>query len=234
MRDGNRTVTIGDNGHGFREQPRPRTSATATVPTSTTRRSCTSPTHHGDEPTGRIVIKPLPGRRVRARRSPPRSVLDKISSVYMAGLAALLQEGPRSTTPASAARSRSRSRSTSTVGLDDAERPGREQRGRRLRPGADGRLALRDPRATRTATRPTRASSSRSRSSPAESMIVGCARACCCAALVAALAPSRRADKPRAGRRCRCRPRCPRPLDGHRRRRWRADLLRDLRQGRRR
>ena len=91
VRDGNRKVTLGDNGHGCREQPGLHV-GDGHGPDLDDPTLVASPTHHGDEPTGRIVVKPVPGEGPGTTLTVD-AVLAKISSVYMSGLARCYKKG---------------------------------------------------------------------------------------------------------------------------------------------
>jgi hypothetical protein len=91
VRDGNRKVTLGDNGHGFREQPGLHV-GDGHGPDLDDPTLVASSTHRGDAPTGRIVVKPLPGEGPGTTLTVD-AVLAKINGVYMSGLVRCYKKG---------------------------------------------------------------------------------------------------------------------------------------------
>lgn len=93
VRDGHRTVTLGDDGHGFRQQPALHIGDGQGPDIDDPTRLLGDSVHHPDEPTGgRIVIKPVPGEPTGTTLTVD-AVLHKISSVYMTGLQRCYKKG---------------------------------------------------------------------------------------------------------------------------------------------
>ncbi len=95
IRDGNHRVTIGDDGHAFRDRPgTPRLGTNAAPITRDPNQLTPLPGHRDDEPGGRIVIKPVPGDGPGTTLSVD-AVLAKINGAYMSGLQRCYKKGLR-------------------------------------------------------------------------------------------------------------------------------------------
>jgi hypothetical protein len=94
LRDGNRRITIGDDGHTFRDRPGTPRIGTHVGPIAGDPNQLTAlPEHRPDnEPGGRIVIKPLPGDGPGTTLTVD-AVLAKINGVYMSGLQRCYKKG---------------------------------------------------------------------------------------------------------------------------------------------